>query len=1518
MFPAIRRFHALALLALCCAFLPVARPAFAATYVVTDFGDTNNAGTLRRAINDANASQGPDTITFSRAGKITLSSSLPALSGGSITIDGRQAGTGNTPQVEISGNGTVRQAGLYITSSGNTISGLIINGFNLSAPGILIEGSISAGTTANNNTISYNYIGTNPAGTAAGFSPEGNNNDAGGVRIYGRASGNTIANNLISKNGTISSSFGVYIGANDIIADGSVASDNVVRDNIIGLDASGSAALGNGSDGVRIAKDARNTTVQNNVISANGNGSFGYGVNVGGQLGNGYISGNKVLNNKIGTTAAGTGTSNRAYGNRLGGVAIDFSQGTVVTGNLISGNLGEGVYVTQSAAALSQVTLDAEISNNVIGLDGTGGQALGNGRSGILVERGVAKVAITNNVISANNEDGIRLVGNNGNSNKPFTTTQVTISGNTIGLNAGRATVIGAQRYGVNIIADASGNSVDNNTVTGNSSGGVVLGDSLNAIVRNNQVTNNQIGTRASGGAVGNGVIGVGIIKGANNTIGPGNTIVHHTNDLQNGDGVLIQGSASTGNVVKGNTILENLRGIRVDVDASNNTIGGTTAADINVVRNNNLGVVIVGANAVGNRILHTTTSANTVDGINLLQNGNTGLAAPTIASAQFAGGTLTLNLTSAADCSGSGCTVEVFQNTVQENGEGKYFLASTTKTGSASGSVAVSVASCMPWITATVTDKSGNTSPFSAAVNAPNCTAGEPSTDVRPELTNPTPASQTVASGPASFKATLKNLGGQQANFNLAVSGLPANWNATVSPNPATNLGAGQSVEVTVNATIPANTDAGSYVATLTATTQGGTATSSVQATIIVPLVAGLTFSAATQPSQVGGPGERKCYDHTVTNTGNGPDTVTIEVAPPQQPQPWQSEISTGASFNLGRGEQRTVTVCVTVPSGNTPAGNYNTTVTARTSGGGGPISVTDVTVVQAAAVPEISTAPEQNVTPTAPVQVTFQHTIRNIGNASDSFALSLTDLPSGWTIVTAPPATVGPLDPNATSTQLSYTVQIPAKAAAGTYNLSFRATAQNGTKASVAVQDRVVVGRIAALTLTPATQSSTEEPDTTKTYEFTLKNDGNFTDQITLGASANQAGWNASTDPVGQVQLAAGASVTVKLVVTIPPGQSTSVVNVSTITATSLEGTSTSAQATTNIASISKAKLTPKDPVRRGTAGQSVTFDFTLQNSGSIADTFDTIKTTAINSAGIAVTTVITVETPVSLAPGATKPVKLSVRVPNDQPDNSTIRVTVRSTPRASGGVLAETIATVVIGPPYAVVVEPDRQSTNKPGELVRYTHIVTNSGSFEDSFELSTISNLGWETSVSPPSVRLQAGLSTAVEVTVRVPTSAEANAVGTTFVTARSIGDPSATDQAVDSTTVAQVAGVNVAPSRTGLLTQGRSLVFSHTILNTGNGPDTFTITTTQELNWPVTLSTTQTPKMGRGVSYPLQVQVRIPADADPNIANRVTIRVTSTVDGSVRQEIIDSIRPAFRAPDDPGNNRVYLPYILRGQ
>ena len=101
------------------------------SFVVTNANDSG-AGSLRQAIQNANASAGPDVISFAIPATgvqtITLTSLLPSIVD-SVTIDGTtQPGYAGTPLIQLNGNNLAGN-GLIVAGGGTTIRGLIINRF---------------------------------------------------------------------------------------------------------------------------------------------------------------------------------------------------------------------------------------------------------------------------------------------------------------------------------------------------------------------------------------------------------------------------------------------------------------------------------------------------------------------------------------------------------------------------------------------------------------------------------------------------------------------------------------------------------------------------------------------------------------------------------------------------------------------------------------------------------------------------------------------------------------------------------------------------------------------------------------------------------------------------------------------------------------------------------------------------------------------------------------------------------------------------------------------------------------------------------------------------------------------------------------------------------------------------------------------------------------------------------------------------------------------------------------------
>jgi len=165
------------------------------------------------------------------------------------------------------------------------------------------------------NTLTHNYIGTDYNGAL------GRGNLQNGIYVTNGATGTQITHNVISGNGQS----GIYIT-------GEGTDLNTVFSNWIGTDASGISDVGNFIHGVHVTGGADSTTIQNNLISGNGQ----HGVSV---------QGTSVENTTISLNYIGANTyGNAVIGNDYHGVAIyDGPTSTTISYNLILGSGWSGL-----------------------------------------------------------------------------------------------------------------------------------------------------------------------------------------------------------------------------------------------------------------------------------------------------------------------------------------------------------------------------------------------------------------------------------------------------------------------------------------------------------------------------------------------------------------------------------------------------------------------------------------------------------------------------------------------------------------------------------------------------------------------------------------------------------------------------------------------------------------------------------------------------------------------------------------------------------------------------------------------------------------------------------------------------------------------------------------------------------------------------------------------------------------------------------------------------------------------
>ena len=148
-----------------------------ANYAVSSLGDAGT-GTFRDAIIAANANPGPDSITFTTTGVITLATDLNAITG-PVNINAL-SGTGTTPTIELNAN----SHGAFKFNAGSI--GSQLRGFSI--VGAAGTGDLANGITLNdsNITIANNYIGLRLDGTTVSA------NAGDGIKINSTSTGNII------------------------------------------------------------------------------------------------------------------------------------------------------------------------------------------------------------------------------------------------------------------------------------------------------------------------------------------------------------------------------------------------------------------------------------------------------------------------------------------------------------------------------------------------------------------------------------------------------------------------------------------------------------------------------------------------------------------------------------------------------------------------------------------------------------------------------------------------------------------------------------------------------------------------------------------------------------------------------------------------------------------------------------------------------------------------------------------------------------------------------------------------------------------------------------------------------------------------------------------------------------------------------------------------------------------------------------------------------------------------------
>lgn len=286
---------------------------------------------------------------------------------------------GNFIGLNASGNGAIPNVnGVYLASSSNNI---VIGGSNAS-DGNIISGNSNMGldVSGTSHTIQNNYIGINPDGTGV------IKNGILGLQLQGVLTNTLVSENIISGNGTVSSS-----GRNITLfqADG-------VRlfSNKIGTLPDGITGVMNVGAGISMNNSSNNTIGGDSEIKGN---------IIGNQSGDAIVlssgsSGNIISHNKIGLGADETTN----LGNSQAGIFFSgTSLGNTITNNIIANNQnGVQLYPTTGFATQVTISQNSIYNNSLLGIDlvGTTANDVDDADTGVNNLQNTPEISLINSV----------------------------------------------------------------------------------------------------------------------------------------------------------------------------------------------------------------------------------------------------------------------------------------------------------------------------------------------------------------------------------------------------------------------------------------------------------------------------------------------------------------------------------------------------------------------------------------------------------------------------------------------------------------------------------------------------------------------------------------------------------------------------------------------------------------------------------------------------------------------------------------------------------------------------------------------------------------------------------------------------------------------------------------------------------------------------------------------------------------------------------------------------------------
>ncbi|NJM05381.1 hypothetical protein HC891_02865 [Candidatus Gracilibacteria bacterium] len=1156
------------------------------------------------------------------------------------------------------------------------------------------------------------------------------------------------------------------------------------------------------------------------------------------------------------------------------------SSSTVITigpGNVISANRGNGIRVR----ANNTVIKGNNISTNIAGTSSSNSTesvvGLANFLASVLIERGTGTLVggssgADRNIIAYGGSQG-EYTGVHIQPGISDTTGGHIVRGNSFGINAAATNRLNSSvpnpnaTRGIEINGGTSNNLIEDNIFGGSAYGVLVWQDDTNSPPTNNTIRDNIFGTNFAGAT--------------DSTTAANLRLARQGVRLREGSGNILDGNLIVNNGSEGTAAIP-AAGVLVQTGASGNTLIDNRITNTAT----GPGVNVKGVQRI--TISRTTTQNNSDNGIELNEGGNANIAAPTLSSMS---GT-TLNGTAPAACSSGGCVLEVFTSANRDDGEGPIFL--TQQAGVSAGAFSVNVAGCSRYLTATVRDADGDTSPFSSPMldsqsaggtcQAPNFTLAAAAPNAR----------SAEAGTSVSYVHRLTNNDAIARTFAIVINSSQG-W---ASGPSSVNVAANAFADVTITVAIPAGVSVGTVDTTTIRASVSGyqsatqTDTTTVQAVTLDPAnpVISAAQSQTINPSATPTP---VVFRHIVTNNGEQTGTFAVTVAFVGGASGWTALSVMPTTLNLAAGASGEIELRVAPPV-NAPPQTIQMRITVRETSNNNQAQVVDsVTVATVTSFSFVEVAPANLITGPGTTRV-FTHTLTNTGNSSDSYNVTVTPQAP----LTASVSPSNPINLNAgQSATVRVTVSVPATTPGNvTYNIGVVAQRTAGGAVDNNSNTLRVTGE-GRLTIT-ADNAKNALPGGSAIFTNTITNNGNIATAVSFPNPAAPSGYSATvTGNTCPASLAVNATCTFSVRVTVPANAQVSSQNVG-VSATALNGSGTADDRTATATNVVNVLLVPGFTLSAVvptslTVGplSTAVFTHTLTNTGNGRDSFN------ISIAPQApLTASFTPSNPIELNAGQSISVRVTVTIGDNVPQ-ATYNVSV-SANRTAGGTPKTNInqVNVAAGAALVLTAAPAQNAPGLTASTLTFNNSVQNRGNLAAPVEVLAPSGPFSATitaNTCTGTLAIDAICTFSVEMTV--PADADAGTYTTTIRARADNPDPVQDTTASGSNVViVQKAGALLfTPDRNGLVLPTRTVTYTHLLTNTGNASDSFSLSFARSDNsWPTTLQPQALNNVPRGATRSVTVTVTVPAGTPEFATMTLTVTAVSANTPAVSAQVID--------------------------